>query len=185
MKTVKVRLYRPLPPFVKSVTVGQITVAGFMELLRLLVSKASAVRIEAGQDIAPEQMIRAMREPEFNALADSVCKGEEAGFFERWLSLRNVRAIYAASFRVNDWERIFSCVDWTRGAGKKKRKGSIETDIDYLAIRYRIDPEVIYGWAMEVFLARVDALNLQVQEDEPEPMPAEVLGMMPGMAVVH
>src|SRR3990170_814950 len=165
MKTVKVRLWRPLPPFVKSVTVGQITVAGFLELLRLLVTKASSVRVQAGRDLTPEELIRELREPEFNALADSVCKGQEAGFFSQWLSLRNVRTIYLASFRVNDWQRIFACVDWT---AKKKRKGSLISDIHALChIFPGLDVMTVQNeWPMEFFLAQVDALNLSIEDEE-------------------
>jgi hypothetical protein len=185
VKTVRVRLWRPSPPFLKSVTVGQITVAGFMELLRLLVSKASDVYVAAGKDLTAEDLIRALREPEFNALADSVCQNEEAGFFHRWLSLRNVRAIYAASFRVNDWSRIFSCVDWTAGKAKKKRKGSLVNDIQVISQLYHTDPMTIHAWPMEFFLAFVAAMNLQAEADEPEPLPTAILGMVPGVSVVH
>lgn len=184
MKTVKIWLWRPLPPFVKSVTVGQITVAGFMELLRLLVSKAADVRLQAGREVSPEDLIRALREPEFNALADSICQDEDAGFFSGWLSLRNVRALYLASFKVNNWERIFSCVDWTGGQGKK-RKGSLVSDIQVISQIYHIDPMKIQTeWPMEDFLAFVDAMNLQVEE-ETGPTPVEVLGMIPGVGIVH
>jgi hypothetical protein len=183
MKTVTIRLWRPSPPFLKSVTVGQVTVAGFMELLRLLVSKASEVRINAGRDLSAEDLIRELREPEFNALADAVCQNEAAGFFSRWLSLRNVRAIYQASFKVNDWSRIFSCVDWT--GGQKKRKGSLVSDIQVVSQIYRVDPMDIYAWPMEFFLTFVAAMNLAVQESEPEPMPTVVLGMVPGVSVIH
>lgn len=185
MKTVTVRLWRPLPPFVRSVTVGQITVAGFLELLRLLVTKASSVRVQAGRDVSPEELIRELREPEFNALADAVCKGQEAGFFSRWLSLRNVRAIYLASFKVNDWTRIFSCVDWT--AKKKKRKGSLIGDIQAMCLMFPgMDPMVVQNeWPMEDFLSFVDAMNLQISEDEPEPMPTDALLAIRGVEVVH
>jgi len=185
MKTVQVRLWKPLPPFSKSVTVGQITVAGFLELLRLLVTKASTVRVHAGRDVTPEELIRELREPEFNALADSVCKGQEAGFFSKWLSLRNVRTLYLASFKVNNWQRIFACVDWS--AAKKKRKGSLIGDIQALCLVFHgLDPMTIQNeWPMEDFLAFVDAMNLSVQEDEPEPMPLEALGMIPGVGIVH
>lgn len=182
MKTVKVRLWRPLPPFVKSVTVGQITVAGFMELLRVLVSKAAEVRLQAGRDVVPEELIRSMREPEFNALADSVCKDEETGFFSRWLSLGNVTRLYKASFQVNNWERIFSCVDWS---GKKKRKGSLVNDIQMLA---RFDPiaaQVIHDtWPMEFLLNHIDAMNLQTEQEQ-QPTPVEVLGLIPGVEIIH
>lgn len=182
MKTVQVRLFRPLPPFLKRVTVGQITVAGFLELLRLLVGKASEVRLNVGRELSAEELIRELREPEFNALADSVCKGEQAGFFSGWLSLRNVRSIYLASFKVNNWERIFSCVDWT---AKKKRRGSVLGDIQIISRLYQVDPFVIENdWPMEYFLSFVDAMNLQV-EDEQAPTPVEVLGMIPGVGVIH
>ncbi len=182
MKTVGVRLWRAYPPFSKRVMVGQITVSGFMELLRLLVSKAASVRMEAGADVMPYDLIKAMREPEFNALADAVCKGEEAGFFERWLSLRNVKSVYLASFRVNDWARIFSCVDWT--ASKKKRRGSLVGDIQIISQLYHIDPMAIHLWPMEDFLAFVDAMNLAVEEVA-EVTPVEVLGLIPGVQVIH
>ena len=184
MKTVRVRLWKPLPPFSKSVTVGQITVAGFLELLRLLVTKAAAVRVAAGRDLSPEELIRELREPEFNALADSVCKGQEVGFFSGWLSLRNVRALYAASFKVNNWQRIFSCVDWT--GTKKKRKGSLVGDIQAMCLIFRgLDPMVIQNeWPMEDFLSFIDAMNLQVEEEE-QPMSAQMLGMIPGVEIIH
>lgn len=184
MKTVCVRLYRPTPPFMKSVMVGQITVAGFMELLRILVGKAAGVRLRADRDVSAEDLILELREPEFNALADSVCKGEEAGFFSRWLSLRNVRTIYLASFRVNNWTRIFSCVDWS-GGQRKKRKGSLISDIQVISQIFHIDPMAIQNeWPMEDFMTFVEAMNLQV-DDEMEPTPVEVLELIPGVGVVH
>lgn len=184
MKSVQVRLFRPLPPFVKRVTVGQITVAGFLELLRLLIGKASEVRLQAGVALSPEDLIRELREPEFNALADSVCQDEHAGFFSSWLSLRNVRTIYLASFKVNNWPRIFSCVDWT--ATKKKRRGSLMSDIQVVCqIFPGLDPMTVQNdWPMEDFLSFVDAMNLQAAE-EPDPMPLEMLHRIPGIEVIH
>lgn len=185
MRTVGVRLWRAAPPFTKRVTVGQITVAGFLELLRLLVGKAAEVRTLAGRDVSPEELIRELREPEFNALADSVCRGEEAGFFSRWLSLRNVRAIYLASFKVNNWTRIFSCVDWS--GQKKRRKGSLVGDIQAMCMMFPgLDPMTVQNeWPMEDFLAFIDAMNLTIEQDEPEPMPIQALGMIPGVGIVH
>lgn len=182
MKTVQVCLRRG--PIWKRVAVGQITVAGFLELLRLLVSKSSEVRLQADRDITAEDLIRALREPEFNALADSVVKGQPAGFFSRWLSLRNVRALYEASGRVNNWGRIFSCVDWT---AKKKRRGSLVGDVQTICrIFPGLDPMTVQNeWPMEDFLTFVDAMNLEAADSEPEPMSVMAMASLSGAEVIH
>lgn len=183
MKTVRIHLWRRLPPFRRRVTVGQITVAGFLELIRLLVSHSAAVHRRIGHEVTADELLRELREPEFNALADAVCKGEDPGFFSGWLSLRNVRALYDASFMVNNWRRIFGCVDWS--GQKKKRKGSILSDIQVVSRVYGIDPYSIEQWPMEYFLGFIEEMNLTMQPEPLEATPVDVLGMIPGVGVVH
>lgn len=150
-----------------------------------MATKASEVRLKMGHDITAQDWMRELREPEFNGLADAVCKDERQGFFDGWLSLRNVTAIYLASCKVNDWKKIFGCLNF--GTGNKKRRGSLTGDIQIICRNFPgLDPMRIQDeWPMERLLDFIDAMNLAIAEDEPEPMSAIALGMIPGIEVIH
>lgn len=156
-----------------------------MEVLRLMASKASEVRLKMGHEITSQDWMRELREPEFNGLADAICKGERQGFFDGWLSLRNVTAIYLASCKVNDWKKIFGCLNFD--IARKRRKGSLMGDIQIICHNFPgLDPMTIQDeWPMERLLDFIEAMNLASAEEEPEPMSITALGMIPGIEVIH
>jgi len=188
MRSVRVRLWRWRPPFCRTVAVRPITVRGFLDLVRVAARRAAEVRTLAGKDITGEDIIRAMREPEFLAFADAVTRAgsagsPEAGFLGRWLSHWNVAALLRASAAVNDWPRFLGCLNLT---GKRNRGGSLIGDVQAICRLFPgLDPMRMQDeWAMEDFLNFCDALNVREAPTERDDDMA-TLAMMPGIEVVQ
>lgn len=188
MRTVQIRLLRFRPPWVRRVTVGQITVGGFMDLVRRVSLKVAEVRVQFDRDVSHDDILRSLREPELCAVADAVVTDQEPEFLRRWMSLRNVKAILYASTKTNNWERLAECVN----LGTAPRKGSILTDLTALCrIFPGLTPPAIRQWPMEEFLDVCEALNMASAPSDPtlddtvRPAPLSALSHMRGVETLH
>lgn len=189
MRTTTLRLTRWWGPS-KTVAVGPITVNGYMALTHYAATRAAEVRLASPKDITGEDLIRALRLPDWCVFADLVCKGEPPGFFERWFTERNVRALLAASSVANEWDRIFACLNLDPAA--PPRKGSLMDDV--VAMCQRMPGQSItevLAMPMEAFLDLVESLNREAYAmdptSDPDAIPSEAvdLALVPGLMVVH
>lgn len=191
MKTATVKLFRAIPPWIKRVVIGQVSVGGFVEIARAAANKTAELKVATVADITGEQIIRSLREPEFCLFADCVTVGARPGYFSSWMSLRNFRAIMDASALTNDWPRLMAILNFD---GKTPHKrGGIMSDLQAIARMFPgLDPMTIMReWAMEDFLSFCDSLNLQATSEDPtedpdvRPLSLSALTMVPGVEVVH
>lgn len=195
MKTARVKLFRLTPPFLKTVTIGQITVGGFIDLVRMIIRRSAEIHLTLGQAVDETAFLAAGWSGEMSAFADSIAVNQPAGFLEDWCSgpcaKRNLAAFLAASRRAEGpggWTRIYGTIN-VPGTQRPERQGSIMGDVQAISqIFGGIDPTAVFSWPMQTFLDVCDGLNMQMKRAEDEanrPMSIAVLGTMPGVEVIH
>lgn len=190
MKKATLRLRRWWPPGTKKVSVGPITVGGYMTLVQYAATRAAEVRLASTKDITGEDLIRALRNPDWVFFADLICLGEEPGFFERWITLENVRALLAASGQATNWSRVLGCLNLDPST--PPRKGSLMDDVVAVckALPGNAVAEVL-AMSMEGFLDVIETLNREAMAmdptSDPDAMPSEAfdLASIPGVGVVQ
>jgi hypothetical protein len=191
MKTAEARLWRFLPPFTRTVTLRQISVQGFMDLVRIWVSKISAQRINNGGPITGDDILKADSREQFITSADLFAIGLRARWFSGWASSKNAGRMIDATIKIHNWSRLFGCLNLT---GKPKKGAGIMGDVMTLARIWSTSPESILNWPMEQFLDVVDSMSAQIEHDRraedptldpnADPMPLGSLGL-PGVEVIH
>jgi len=189
-KPTQVRLRRWFPPRFRRVAIQPITVGGFLALLELVGSHMVRVRLYLGRPITDDDVLRAMRTPEFVGIADIFCPQEPAGFFRAHLTLRNVRRMIdgIANANTHDWARLLGCLN----LGPQRRKaGSVQGDIVLVCRCFPgLTPIQVRAWPMEEFLEVVDGLESAdekyevLSDPDAEPAPIERFGRSQGGGVV-
>jgi hypothetical protein len=183
-------LRRRWPPGRKTVRVHAITVAGFMALVQYAATRAAEVRYFASKDITGEDLVRALRLPDWSIFADLLTRGEEPGWFRRWFTLPNVRALLDASCRSNPWDRILGTLNLDPKA--PPRKGSLMDDV--VAVCKEVPGQSVtqvLEMPMASFLDLVESLNREALAMDPTADPDAVaseasdLASIPGLMVVH
>jgi hypothetical protein len=172
MKTAEARLWRFLPPFTRTVTLRQITVQGFMDMVRGWILSGGKLDIE-----------------HFIARAVPFTSDLTKRRFLAWSSRRNAERMVEAATTIHNWRRLYSCLNLT---GKPKKGAGIWNDVITLARIWSTSPEAILSWPMEHFLDVVDSMAAGIERErraedptidpQAEAVPAESLGL-PGMAI--
>ena len=189
MRTIRVRLWRWRPFCTRTVTLHQITVQGFFDLLRIWFMKASAQRLTLKRDLTGADLLASDSREEFVASADLLASGAEPEWLRGWTNNRNIARLMAASCRIHNWPRIFSTVNLS---GKKKSGPGLMGDVMTMAQICNTDPVTVLNWPMEQFLGMCDALSAsmkhaQYQDDptlDPNAEASDSLNL-PGLPVIH
>lgn len=191
MKTASVRLWRFRPPFAKTVILHQITVQGFMDLVRIWVEKISRQRIEGGKPLTGEAILTSDSREQFIASADLFVRDESPGWFTGWATEKNAGRMIRASAQIHSWGRLFGCLNLT---GVKRKGTGLMGDVITLSRIWGVDPTIILEWPMERFLDVVDSMAANIEQSrraedptlDPEAEPAPLGGLgIPGLEVVH
>jgi hypothetical protein len=197
VRTARLVLWRPWPPFRKAVTVRAITVGGYLQLLERTKARIEALA-RAGKGEQPDLALviaSLFREEEIAALADLVCLRQRPGFFRAWLPSgflcwllrpRLARAYAGAQIDrllqasreaegENGWSRIIASTLRVPEPGAKRQKGQgggLMADLIVLSKMLGLDPlEIRDTWSMQDFLTLCESLNLIAAQAEPEEEP--------------
>ena len=170
MRTAEARLWRFLPPFTRTVTLRQITVQGFMDMVRGWLGKGGRI----GRD-------------DFIAHAVTFLAG--AAKMRSWATQRNALRLLEAAAEIHNWDRLYGCLNLT---GKPKKGLGIMGDVHSLARIWNVIPDVVLGLPMERFLDTVDFYCAKIEyerrsedptlDPDAEAAPPESL-KIPGMAI--
>lgn len=201
-------LWRLSPPFRRAVEVRQITVGGFLDLVRTVAPKAAAALVKSGRPLTDVDLIRACADADTMAgFADLVLVDQPVGFMRGWLdgrlggffARRNTDALLAACRVVEgdgQWTRFLSCLNrGTPGQDERKPKGKgggLMADVLTVSGLLGLDPNQIRrDWFLRDFLDMCDSLNLMATarqyEDptmDPDAEPSPGLAI-PGLFQVH
>ena len=188
MKTVRVRLWRLRPPFTRAVILRPITVQGFLDLLRIWMTKASAQRLMLRRDLTGKDLLESDSREEFIASGDLFVDGEDPEWLRAWASDRNLGRLIAASTRIHNWRRLFGIINLS---GERNRGPGMMGDVQTMARIWGIDPLTVLGWPMTTFLDLCDSLAISMKHAEYQADPtldpnAEAAPVnLPGLPVVH
>lgn len=187
----RVTLRRSRPPFLKRVVVHPFTVAAFLRYnevmaeVAYLVKRTKMVEPNARTMRANLTLVRRLQ------LADIACPEEPCLFFLGWDVGGNFDRVLDAVMdnAVNDWPAYRSVMSTE---AKPRKAGSVEGDIQKVCQFYPgKTPGDVLAWPMSVFVFTVRGIEKADEKYEPssdqdaEPAPIDVLGRIPGVAVVH
>jgi len=200
-------LWRLTPPFRTTVRLHQITVGGFLELVRTVAPKvAAAVIASQPKPVTDDEVIRACVDAETVAYAaDLVAVDQPVGFLHGWLHGRlagifargNTARLLRACREVEgdgQWTRFLSCINRPAANAQKPTKGKgggLMADVLTMAGAMSLDPNQVLAWNLRGFLDLCDAMNLQAKQSgssdplsDPDAEPMDNVGI-PGLFQVH
>jgi hypothetical protein len=174
MKTAEARLWRFLPPFTRTVTLRQISVQGFMDMVRGWILTGGPLGLE-----------------HFIARAVPFTADMTDRQFARWSTRRNAERVVTAATTIHNWPRLYGCLNLT---GKPRKGAGIWDDVISMAQMWAVSPEVILQWPMEHFLNVTDSLVMKAEramrsedptlDPDADPMPLQRVGLQ-GLEVIH
>jgi hypothetical protein len=199
-------LWRLTPPFRTVVRLHQISVGGFLDLVRTLAPKVAAAVVRSGPDlITDDDLIRACVDADTVAyVADLVVVDQPVGFLRDWLhgqlsgafARGNTARLLRACREVEgdgQWTRFLSCINRPDSDAKPKKGkgGGLMADILAISGALGLDPQQVREWPMRAFLDMCEAMNLAVKQSgssdplsDPEVEPMDSVGI-PGLFQVH
>lgn len=174
--TARLVLWRARPPFRKVVRVRRVTVAGFEAVIARVYERVSAATLaRGGKPVGRDEFPFLFTAQDYFDFADVVCVDQPRSFFGAWMSRslprwlrrkryrslnqRNMEALLAASRGAEGpgkWSEMFDLVQPPAPGAKSQaaESGGIGTLVDAIALRYQMDPRIIYEeWAMQRFMS--------------------------------
>lgn len=169
----------------KRVVVVSLTIRRFLKLLHICARRACATSLKMDNKAGPQDWIRALSPKDFCDLADLACPREPPRWYKGWASVANTWRLMDGMLDTNEVGRLLQAVNLNPST---ERAGTIDGDIASMAKTFGISPPEVLSWYADEFLDAVKGLNDLTQTQEPErqrPDPLGLIGMMPGIGVVH
>lgn len=169
----------------KRVVVVSLTTRRFLKFLHVCARRACATSLKMDNKAGPQDWIRALSPKDFCDLSDLACPREPPRWYKGWASERNTWEILDGMLDTNEVGRLLQSVNLGPG---KERSGTIDGDIASLAQSFGVAPPDVLDWYADEFLDAVKGLNDLAAMQQPEgkrPDPVGMIGMMPGIGVVH